>query len=194
MNFQKAAIRKAVCSRTNLGLHNLVRVPSTLHDAEYRTDSAEERVGIRSSFSGRFRPSVPLVYKYSRDKDFAVWCSCCQSAACPLRLRAKPLWVLSDESDSLVPYFMQDFLLIRILAPCALFMCKCRNFSGGRLLCRLKRRERNAGPRMACLDSNMTSETCKTIWVWMFGLHSCVIPWLSCCEHQSPWRWPLVGW
>lgn len=32
--------------------------------------------------------------------------------------------MLYEESDSLVPYLMQDFLLIHILAACAVFMCK----------------------------------------------------------------------
>lgn len=110
MTLQKAAIRwcgaiKAGCSRTNVGLSNLVRAPSILH-------------GIRSRFSGRCRPSVPLVHKRSRDKDFAVWRSCRQSAACPLRLRAKPLWVLSNESDSLVPYFY--WFTFRL---CAVYWC-----------------------------------------------------------------------
>lgn len=125
----------------------------------------------RERLQGRFRPSVPLVHKCSRDKDFAVWCSCCQRAVCPLRLRAQPLWVLSGESDSLVPYFMQDFLLIRILSPCAVFMHQCRNFSCGRLLGGLELRERKVDPHLSSyslftVDAKMTSDACVKTCKW----------------------------
>lgn len=147
MTLQNATIRwfddmPAGCSGNENEFAQPRRSPIYTTRFEYRMDLAEERV-IRTDFCARFCPSLPLVRKHSRDKVFAIWCSCCQSAVCPLHLRAKPLRVLGDESDSLVPYFMQDFLLILILAPRTVFMYKCRNFSCGRLLQQLKLWERN---------------------------------------------------
>lgn len=127
MTLHSAAIRRfdamtAVCSQTDIKLHS--PISTFLHYAEYRMDPAEERAGIKTGVSVRLCPSVPLVHKHRRDKDFAIWCSCCQSAVCPLRLRAEPLRVHYEESDSLVPYLMQDLLLIHFLALCAVFMYK----------------------------------------------------------------------
>lgn len=47
---------KAGCSRTNVGLHNLVRVPPIPHDAERRMDSAEDTERLRREVSS-FRAS-----------------------------------------------------------------------------------------------------------------------------------------
>lgn len=148
MTLQHAAVRRchagtASCSRTHVRprsspISTLWWIPHGL---------GRGRVGIRSGSSLSFCPSVPLK-ECSRDKDSAIWCSCCQSAVCPLRLRAKPLRVLYEESDSLVPYLMQDFLLIHILAASAVFMYKMLKLFFWETFASVRTQREKEGPRL----------------------------------------------
>lgn len=197
MTLQSAAIRRfdamtAICSKTDMKLHSFVEV---IHYAEYRMDPAEERAGIKTGVSVRLCPSVPLVHKRRRDKDFAIWCSCCQSAVCPLRLRAEPLRVHYEESDSLVPYLMQDLLLNHFLAPCAVFMYKMLKLFLLETFASVRKLEREGKvlvwPGKSCLDSNLVSDMCiKTCKHESFSRTD----WLSCFEIPNNTLRTAISW
>lgn len=72
--------------------------------------------------------------------------------------------MLYEESDSLVPYLMQDFLLIHILAAGAVFMYKMLKLFLWETFASVRTRREKDGPHLTpSADSNLMSDARKNI-------------------------------